>query len=116
MFYIWGKRKPFDEIRLYFFIVVKSGYLCWFILIIKALTGGFIDCLLGIAAGHLYIVVKDVLPLQYGKDYAACPEFLKRWLSSYTGYGNAEFRPQQPGQHPPPQQGLFFGRGVRMDD
>ena len=38
------------------------------------LTGlSFLDDLLGLAAGHAYVFLKDILAIKYRKDYIATP-------------------------------------------
>lgn len=38
--------------------------------------GSILNYILGLALGHLYIFVKDILKVQQNKDYLATPRFL----------------------------------------
>ena len=44
------------------------------------LTGGdILGDIIGIVAGHIYYYLKDVVPLQFRKDYLITPNFMRRF-------------------------------------
>ena len=69
--------------------------------------GSFINYVIGIALGHLYIFVKDVAIVKYHKDYLPTP----RWL---TNWWFGRFAPVPEGEARP-RPGFFGGRGVRLE-
>lgn len=60
--YVWCKNEPDLTISIWGF-PVKSANLPWVLVLMSVLTGGdpFAD-LIGIAAGHTYVYLKNVLP------------------------------------------------------
>ena len=74
--YVWCKKRPLEKVSFFFGIIVDSkifvfiyhhiclgGYLPWVIVGWNILTGASVlNDLIGIAIGHLYIVLKDILP------------------------------------------------------
>lgn len=56
---------------------IKGAYLPWVLLGFNVITGGGIfDDLIGLASGHLYIVLKDILPNSHGYNFLKTPIFL----------------------------------------
>lgn len=41
--------------------------------------------LIGIALGHIYIFVKDIVFVKYGRDYLPTPQFLTNWWRKRMG-------------------------------
>jgi hypothetical protein len=59
-----------------------SGNLPWVLVGLSIVTGGdpFHD-LIGIAAGHTYIYLKEVLPVTYGYNILKTPKFIENWVN-----------------------------------
>ena len=78
--YVWCKLEPEMTVSIWGF-PVKSGNLPWVLLAFSILTGGdpFHD-LIGIAAGHTYIYLKEVLPLSYGYNILKTPKIIEYWV------------------------------------
>ncbi|EGR32001.1 hypothetical protein IMG5_098270 [Ichthyophthirius multifiliis] len=136
--YIWSKKKPFEEVYFLFGLKVKSAYFCFVLIGFHLITGKQIfQDLFGVAVGHLYIILKDILPSKNYKDYLQTPEFLqikynqfiyllnnlnnsKRIVFKYIlgntkiiggVFGNVEQQQQQQQQN---QWRQFAGRHVRI--
>jgi len=103
-----------------FVFVFKNAYLPFAILGYELLTGhSIISLIIGIAAGHTYIVLKDILPnSKYKYNFLATPKFIQNLVVKYgPSFANNNFGgfQQQQNQQPGPQNLRFFqGRGVRL--
>ena len=76
--------------------------------IMVLLGGSFLPLIIGIAIGHLYIFLKDIIAIRNHKDYLATPRFLQRWW-----FGRQGIRvPNVPGA--PNTGGVFSGGEVRI--
>ena len=59
-------------------IPLKSGNLPWFLMAFHVLmAGNLISDLIGVATGHTYIYLKEILPESYGYDLLKTPKFMK---------------------------------------
>jgi Der1-like family len=89
MLYIYCKREPllmvsflfgfkFKSKKYDFLIQTKDANFPWVLVIYELLTGASIErTLIGIAAGHTYIVLKDILPnSQYRYNFLQTPKFM----------------------------------------
>jgi hypothetical protein len=75
--YIWSKKRPFEEVYFLFGLKVKSGYFCFVLIGFHLITGrSIVEDIIGVAVGHLYIILKDILPSKNHSDYLKTPEFL----------------------------------------
>lgn len=84
MIYIWSKRKPFEQVIFYFGIRVKSSYLPFVMVAFDLLVGqSLLDEILGIFIGHIYIYIKDILPVSTHKDYLKTPKFFEDFVKKY---------------------------------
>ena len=55
----------------------KGAYLPWVLLGYTVITGGsIVSELLGLASGHLYIILKDIVPNSHGYNLLRTPQFL----------------------------------------
>jgi len=88
---------------------MKAIHLPFAYLALSVLMGGlYADLLHGIAVGHLFYFVVDVVPIVYGKDLLHTPQFLidQLGVGAYVapsvtgGIGNNTW--QQPGRANPP--------------
>jgi hypothetical protein len=68
--------------------------------------GSFINYIVGIGLGHIYIFVKDIAIVRYHKDYLPTPLWLTNWWFGRAGEGDAPRAQQQPR--------FFAGQGVRL--
>lgn len=88
--YIWSKRYPTLDANIWGF-PIKALWLPFAYLALTVLMGNpFWDVVHGIAVGHLYYYLVDVVPLVYGKDVLQTPQF----LIDYFGVG--EYVPPVP--------------------
>lgn len=98
--YIWSKYDPQADINLWGFLV-KAYQFPFVLLGLRMLMGGgVIDDLLGLVAGHVYYVLRETVPQQYGWELLRTPQFVKRMVQA---------GPQRPAQ----PQG-FPGRGYQV--
>ncbi|KAF0985184.1 hypothetical protein FDP41_000223 [Naegleria fowleri] len=78
LLYIWSRRNPHEQFRIYGIFTVAAGYLSWVLLGVGLLMGmsPVVD-LVGIAVGHVYFYLKDVIPGEFpGVDPMKTPSFL----------------------------------------
>lgn len=115
--YIWSRRNPHEQLRLYGLFVVGAGYISYILLGLQWMMGGspIVD-LVGIFVGHCYVFLKDVLPSEYENiDILKTPPFFFYLFPSDNVPENAEEEVQdliaQDEQHvpeelipPPPEQ------------
>jgi Derlin-2/3 len=122
--YIWCKKEPMERVQFMFGIVVNSAYFPWVVIGWTVLTGGnIINHLIGVASGHLYIFLKDVLPASpYKYNFLKTPKFIENIVNKYyyvpnnnMGQGQAQQDPQQQGgAHRFGGWRAFGGHGVRL--
>lgn len=90
--YIWSKRFPNEQVNVWF-IPVQSLYLPFVLLGFRLFTGQPVfQIAQGMAIGHLYYFLADIVPLVYGKNVLNTPQFL------IDQFGIGLYQP------PPPQQ------------
>eukprot|EP01017_Pseudomicrothorax_dubius_P001604 TRINITY_DN0_c569_g1_i1.p1 TRINITY_DN0_c569_g1~~TRINITY_DN0_c569_g1_i1.p1 ORF type:complete len:142 (-),score=42.43 TRINITY_DN0_c569_g1_i1:20-445(-) len=118
LLYIWCKKCPFEKVQFLFGFIVTSAYLPWILLVYDLIIGGsIVPNLIGIAAGHTYIFLKDILPNSHRINVLKTPKFFEKLVLKAKGYkpvpGNIGGRFQQA---PPEPQGWrpFQGQGVRL--
>jgi len=122
LLYIYCKKEPLNKVRFMFGFVFKNAYLPWVLLVYEVLTNQpIVPLLIGIAAGHSYIVLKDILPTsQYRYNLLETPKFIKDLTAKYGpsfatnnfgGFGGGAAQGQPPAQ---PQNRFFRGHGVRL--
>lgn len=73
--YVWSRRNPFEQLQLYGLITVGAAFLPYVLVGLSLMMGQHpsID-LLGIAVGHLYYYLVDVLPVVYGFEPLKTPK------------------------------------------
>ena len=82
LIYIWSKYEPETTVNLWGFLI-KAFQFPFVLLAIRLLMGGnLIDDLMGLAAGHLYYVLKETVPQQYGRDFLATPQFFSNLVNT----------------------------------
>lgn len=104
--YVWSRREPNLQMNL-FGIRLKSIYLPWAYVGIRLLMGSSItEAIIGIAVGHLYFFLVEVLPVSHGYNLVKTPKFcvdavvsLTRILPSPIGNTTTGFT-----VHAPPSQ------------
>lgn len=118
--YTWSKRHPTASASIWG-IQMKAIYLPFAYVALNVLMGGaYSDLVHGIAVGHFYYFIVDVVPLVYGKDYFHTPQFLIDHLGvgAYVpaptaegrgGVGNNTWAP--PGRANPPADPARPARG-----
>jgi Derlin-2/3 len=104
--YVWSKRNPTAQANIWGF-PVQAIYLPFAYLAMTVFMGSsYLDMIHGIAIGHIYYFLVDVIPAVYGKDVLTTPRF----LIDYFGIG--EFQPAQQQAAPRPVAGGGGGRPV----
>lgn len=100
LLYVWSKYDPQLMVPFYGGFVVKAYQFPFVLLGIRVLMGGNImDDLLGLLAGHIYFMLKEQIPQEYGYDLAKTPEFIRKLI---------------PAPGAPRQQQPYQGRGFRL--
>jgi len=68
---------PEEIIELYFGFKIKSAYFPFLLMGINFLMEASLKGdILGLIVGHMFIVVKDILPASHQKNYLKTPDFL----------------------------------------
>ena len=85
LLYVWCKKEPLAQVRFFFGFVFKSGYLPWVMVAFDLFSANphFYQELIGLAVGHSYIILKDLLPRTKGIDVLRCPKFFKKFVDQY---------------------------------
>jgi Derlin-2/3 len=101
--YYWSRREPYAQLSFFSFTI--KGYQFPFALVFfQLLIGGNIwTDLLGLASGHIYYFLKEVVPQEYGPTLIKTPAFLTNFMRSY---GSATGAPPAA-----PRVGGFGGAG-----
>ena len=110
--YVWSRREPEGALNIFGF-KFQALYLPWIYLAIRLLMGNpIMSPLYGIAIGHLYYFLADVLPLSHNIDLIHTPAFMVRLVDSVTGVT----RPSGPNLNggPPTRMGHNWGQGRRL--
>lgn len=78
--YVWSRKNPSMSVSVWG-IIINAVYIPWVFLFIHILMGGgpFLP-LLGIASGHLFYFLVDVLPDLHDIDLLRTPQFLVKIL------------------------------------
>jgi Derlin-2/3 len=86
--YVWSKRNPTSQANIWGF-PLQAIYLPFAYLAMSVFMGNsYMDQLHGLAIGHIYYFMVDVIPQVYGKDVLKTPKF----MVDYFGIG--EYRPE----------------------
>mmetsp|Transcript_56786 Transcript_56786/g.122755 ORF Transcript_56786/g.122755 Transcript_56786/m.122755 type:complete len:258 (-) Transcript_56786:102-875(-) len=87
--YYWSRREPYANLSFFSFTI--KGYQFPFALVFfQLLIGGNIWMdLLGLATGHIYYFLKEVVPMEYGKNFISTPAFMVSLMTRYAGGGAA---------------------------
>uniref|UniRef100_A0A7R9WSN7 Derlin n=1 Tax=Craspedostauros australis TaxID=1486917 RepID=A0A7R9WSN7_9STRA len=102
--YVWSKRHPTSQANIWG-IPMAANYLPFAYLALTVFMGSsWMDMLHGLAVGHLYYFLVDVVPAVYGKQVLTTPNF----LLDYFGVG--EYTPEV--DAPPAAAGAGGGRRV----
>lgn len=124
--YYWSRREPYAMLSFFSFAI--KGYQFPFCLIFfQMLIGGSIwGDVLGLAAGHIYYFLAEVVPQEYGRTLIKTPNFLVNLMSHYMaapaagrvggthGFGGAGGAAARPNAPPPPPPPRFGGAGHRL--
>jgi len=94
--YVWSRRYP-EQTVSFFGFQVQALYTPWVYVVFNLLIGSSpFTPLLGIAAGHIYYFLVEVVPDQYQRDFLKTPNFLVDWF----GYGAYHPANTAPAGHP----------------
>lgn len=115
--YVWSRKNPSMSVNMWG-IIINAVYLPWVSLFIHILIGGDVfQPLLGIASGHLFYFLVDILPDLHDIDLLKTPQFLVNLLGwGVPGSGVQRVNPNQnnampaPGVVRPPQDTPRTGR------
>lgn len=99
--YVWSKRNPTAQANIWG-IPVPAIYLPFAYVALTLFMGNPIHFMLhGIAIGHIYYFLVDVVPAVYGKDVVHTPQF----LIDFFGVGEYIQAPTGRAEAPPPPRG-----------
>jgi len=72
--YIFCRKNPDQEFKVMFILKLKAIQFPWFYFFFRLLIGhSFLNLVIGLIAGHLYIYLKEVLPVVHRKQYLNTP-------------------------------------------
>lgn len=81
--YVWSRKNPSMSVNMWG-VVINAVYVPWVMVAINVVLGaGVFEPLLGIAVGHLFYFLVDILPDLHDIDLLKTPEF----LVSILGWG-----------------------------
>lgn len=109
--YVWSRRDPDALINFYGF-KFQGLYLPWIYIAIQLLMGASITLpIIGIAVGHVYYFLIEVLPATYGREVVKTPKFVIELVSYITGAPTVIPRQGAPAQFGNMGGGHNWGRG-----
>lgn len=109
--YVWSRKEP-DTMSNIFGFKFKSIYLPWVYVGIRMLMGGsVIGPLVGIAVGHLYYFLIEVLPLTHGYNLIHTPQFCMDVMNYVSGSSISSSQQQQQQQSHTPFAGTAHTLG-----
>eukprot|EP01029_Cantina_marsupialis_P018175 TRINITY_DN4150_c0_g1_i2.p1 TRINITY_DN4150_c0_g1~~TRINITY_DN4150_c0_g1_i2.p1 ORF type:complete len:205 (-),score=33.94 TRINITY_DN4150_c0_g1_i2:347-961(-) len=74
--YIWSRQNA-NHPMSFFGFQFKGGYYPWVMAGFSLVIGGdIIGVLIGIAVGHLYYMLVEIIPRKYGKEFIKTPRFM----------------------------------------
>eukprot|EP00933_Yihiella_yeosuensis_P026109 TRINITY_DN20256_c0_g6_i1.p1 TRINITY_DN20256_c0_g6~~TRINITY_DN20256_c0_g6_i1.p1 ORF type:complete len:272 (-),score=43.23 TRINITY_DN20256_c0_g6_i1:139-876(-) len=109
--YYWSRREPYAILNFFSFNI-KGFQFPFALLFFQLLMGGnvWMD-IVGLAAGHIYYFITDVVPQEYGYSILKTPQFMNTFMAKYQpSAGGAAGGAAAP--RPPPQP--FGGGGQRL--
>lgn len=75
--YIFCRKSPDQEFKVLFILKLKAYQFIWFDMLFRLLVGHwFWNLVVGLVVGHLYIYLKEILPLSHRKNYLRTPALL----------------------------------------
>ena len=82
--YVWSRKDPEMVLNIWGF-KFKAMYLPWVYMAIRVVMGGSVTLMLvGVASGHVYWALVDIVPNQYGKELLKTPQFCKSVVNWFT--------------------------------
>jgi Derlin-2/3 len=106
--YVWSRRFPDEQRNMFGVFSLKVAYIPWFYVAIHVLMGNSITpILIGIAVGHIYYYIIEVLPRTSNVDLVKTPIFCSKIINYLTGGSQgASPRPAATQQGPNAQRPL----------
>lgn len=75
--YVFCRKNPDQEFKVMFILKLKAIQFPWFYLLFRLMIGhSILNLVIGLIAGHLYIYLKEVLPVTHRKQYLNTPRLL----------------------------------------
>lgn len=105
--YLWARYNADTTVSFMFGLQFKAKYLPWAMVAFTALVGANpVAELFGIIAGHIYFLLSELVPRDYGVNIVKTPTFISTMFFDEAPV----YAPQQGQQMPPPDAGF---RGPR---
>jgi Derlin-2/3 len=77
LIYYFCKKHPEQSFKFLFILIIKGKYFPFVYFLLGIINGSPIkDMVAGIIIGHLYLYLKDLLPISTGKTYVPTPLFM----------------------------------------
>lgn len=100
--YVWARSNAETTVTFMFGLSFKAKYLPWAMAAFTALVGGNpMADIFGIVAGHVYFLLAELVPRDYGWNLVRTPQFVCDWFpedratAGPQGFGQAPRVPQQ---------------------
>eukprot|EP00397_Hematodinium_sp_SG-2012_P036212 GEMP01039065.1.p1 GENE.GEMP01039065.1~~GEMP01039065.1.p1 ORF type:complete len:240 (-),score=34.64 GEMP01039065.1:1131-1850(-) len=107
--YYWSRREPYAQLSFFSFSI-KAYQFPFVLMFVQVLMGNSLWAdLIGLASGHLYYFLKEIVPAEYGYTILTTPAILNKVMS-----GVVPRAPGAPTTTPPPNR--FGGGGQRLGD
>lgn len=98
--YYWSRANPDQPVSFMFGLTFKATLLPWVMVAFTTLLGGNpLTQIIGIVVGHIYYLLADRVPVDYGYHVVSTPH----WISDLFGDPPAPTYHPQGGQYQPPQ-------------
>lgn len=109
--YYWSRCEPESRLSIWGF-EVKGFQLPFALIFVTLLMGGDVwKDIVGLAAGHIYFFVKDVVPQTFNVDLLSTPYFVQKLMARAVAQSGQ--RSAGPAGPQPPRR-FFIGQGVRL--
>eukprot|EP00906_Rhabdomonas_costata_P023052 RCo033185 len=104
--WVWCRHNPTQSLSIMGLFTVSALMFPWVLLGLHMIMGqGYLPALVGIASGHLYVYLTDILPTTHGVTLLPTPALLRKYFPDERlmgGIGGSTTVVPRPGGPPPP--------------
>lgn len=85
LMYIFCKKNPNAKILVFFILSVKAQYFIWLQLGLTLLEDSWYIALSSLVVGHMYIYLKELLPVKHRLYFLDTPHFINILSNAFLG-------------------------------